>query len=143
MSIDAAPPPLSRYRTIVVADPFPLSRTALAALLRQFRQTGTRIVAVSDTALSAAELTVLINHFHGPGLIDRVYSSADAQASKRYGTLFSAVLENESVAPSRVLHIGDDDIADFRMPTSMGLRALHLPKSRLERYASRLDGAKT
>ncbi len=115
----------------------------LAALLRQFRQTGTRIVAVSDTALSAAELTVLINHFHGPGLIDRVYSSADAQASKRYGTLFSAVLENESVAPSRVLHIGDDDIADFRMPTSMGLRALHLPKSRLERYASRLDGAKT
>jgi FMN phosphatase YigB (HAD superfamily) len=115
----------------------------LAALLRQFRQAGTRIVAVSDTALSAAELTVLINHFHGPGLIDRVYSSADAQASKRYGALFSVMLENESVAPSRVLHIGDDDIADFRMPDSMGLRTLHLPKSRLERYVSRVDGAKT
>ena len=115
----------------------------LAALLRQFRQAGTRIVAVSDTALSAAELGELIHHFHGPGLIDGIYSSADAQASKRYGGLFSAVLKNESVAPSRVLHIGDDETADFRMPASMGLRTLHLPKSQLERYASRLDGART
>jgi DNA-binding NarL/FixJ family response regulator len=35
MSTEAVPPPLSRYRTVVVADPFPLSRNALAALLRR------------------------------------------------------------------------------------------------------------
>lgn len=119
------------------------ANAALATLLRQHRQAGVRIVAVSDTAFSTGELTELIDHFHGPGLIDRIYSSADAQASKRFGGLFATVLAAEAVAPSDVLHIGDDETADLRVPDAMGIKALHLPRSLFERYVSRMDGAKT
>ena len=119
------------------------ANAALATLLRQQRQAGMRVVAVSDTALSTGQLAELINHFHGPGLIDRIYSSADVQASKRFGGLFAAVLEAEAVSPSSVLHIGDDETADFRVPDTMGIKTLHLPRGLFERYASRVDGAKT
>lgn len=119
------------------------ANAALATLLRRYRQAGVRIIAVSDTGLSAERLGELINHFHGPGLIDGIYSSADAQASKRYGGLFSAVLEAEAVSPSQILHIGDDEIADVRVPGAMGIKTAHLPRSRLDRYTLRADGATT
>ncbi|MFT8117539.1 hypothetical protein ACMYL3_24745, partial [Salmonella enterica subsp. enterica serovar Typhimurium] len=77
---------------------------------------GVRIVAVSDTALSTDALAELINHFHGPGLIDRIYSSADVQASKRFGGLFTAVLEAEAVPPSNVLHMKRLDPHHVRHP---------------------------
>jgi FMN phosphatase YigB (HAD superfamily) len=116
---------------------------ALAVLLRRHRQSGIRVVAVSDTALPASRLAELIDHFHGPGLIDKIYSSADIGASKRYGGLFSAVLEAEAVAASRMLHIGDDPVADVSVPKAMGINTVHLPKSRLARYVARVDGATT
>ncbi|MBX4926387.1 hydrolase [Rhizobium binae] len=114
----------------------------LAKVLRLKRQAGIRIVAVSDTALPARHLAELINHFHGPGLIDNIYSSADLGASKRHGQLFSSVLAQEGVAASRVLHLGDDLLADCAVPRRMGIQALHLPKGRLTRLAARADGAR-
>ncbi|WP_183723178.1 hydrolase [Rhizobium sp. BK060] len=114
----------------------------LAKVLRLHRQTGIRIVAVSDTALPRRQLVELINYFHGPGLIDNVYSSADIGESKRFGRLFSRVLEEEGVAASRLLHLGDDFLADCAVPRTMGIRALHLPKGRLRRFATRADGAR-
>lgn len=119
------------------------ANAALATLLRHQRQAGMRVVAVSDTSFSTGALAELINHFHGPGLIDRIYSSADVQASKRFGGLFSAVLEAETVSPSSVLHIGDDETADLRVPRMMGIKTLHLPRGLFGRYLSRMDGAKT
>lgn len=116
---------------------------ALAMLLRRYHAAGLRVVAVSDTGLPADKLTELIDYFHGPGLIDRVYSSADMGASKRHGGLFSAVLEAESVSPSQMLHIGDDERADFHVPEGMGIRAVHLPRNTFRSYASRADGAAT
>ncbi len=114
----------------------------LARVLRLHRQTGIRVVAVSDTALPTRQLTELINYFHGPGLIDNVYSSADVGESKRFGRLFSRVLDKEGVAPSRLLHLGDDYLADCAVPRNMGINALHLPKGRLRRLAARADGAR-
>ena len=114
----------------------------LARALRLQRQAGIRIVAVSDTALPTRHLVELINYFHGPGLIDNVYSSADIGESKRFGRLFSRVLEEEGVAASRLLHLGDDFHADYAVPRKMGIHALHLPKGRLRQMAARADGAR-
>jgi FMN phosphatase YigB (HAD superfamily) len=114
---------------------------ALADVLRQQRQAGMRVVAVSDTALPADRLMELIDHFHGTGLVDRVYSSADIGASKRFGSLFTAVLSAENVSPSEVLHIGDDNVADHLVPSAMGIHTVHLPKGRIRHLATRADGA--
>jgi len=113
----------------------------LAMALRQHRQAGIRIVAVSDTALGADRLSELINYFHGPGLVDAIYSSAELLASKRSGSLFSAVLASEKVSPSRLLHIGDDELADHTVPHRMGIQTVHVPKGRLRRLATKADGA--
>ncbi|WP_132411894.1 hydrolase [Neorhizobium sp. S3-V5DH] len=114
----------------------------LAMALRQQRAAGIRIVAVSDTGLPTGILKELIDHFHGPGLIDAIYSSADIGATKRHGGMFPAVLAQEGVAPNRVLHIGDDRLADFEVPRQMGIHAAHLPKGRIRRLAARADGAR-
>ncbi|MDM9646366.1 hydrolase [Rhizobium sp. S163] len=115
---------------------------ALAMALRQQRQAGVRVIALSDTALSVDRLTELIEHFHGPGLIDKVYSSAECGESKRSGRLFSHVLSQEKLCVSRMLHIGDDELADHDVPHSMGIKTIHIPKGRLRLYVSKADGAR-
>ncbi|WP_337270780.1 hydrolase [Oryzifoliimicrobium ureilyticus] len=114
----------------------------LAMALREHRHQGLRVVAVSDTALPTDRLTELLNYFHGPGLIDKVYSSAEIGASKRSGNLFSHLLTEEKIPASRVLHIGDDRLADHNVPHSMGLQTVHLPKNRIRHYLTRADGAR-
>lgn len=118
------------------------ANTALATALRQQRQAGIRIVAVSDTALTGDRLAELIDYFHGPGLIDKVYSSADVGASKRFGSLFTAVLSAEKTAPAQMLHIGDDYVADYLIPSKLGIHSMHLPKGRIRHFATRADGAR-
>uniref|UniRef100_UPI0031019DF5 hydrolase n=1 Tax=Neorhizobium sp. EC2-8 TaxID=3129230 RepID=UPI0031019DF5 len=112
-----------------------------AMLLRRHRQTGVRVVAITDTGLSGDKVGELVDHFHGPGLLDKIYSSADLGASKRQGDLFSLVLQAESVDASRALHIGDDLLADCLVPKSMGIKTVHMPRKRLKRLVSKSNGA--
>jgi FMN phosphatase YigB (HAD superfamily) len=88
----------------------------LANILRAHKRAGARIVAVSDTTLPSEAVNELIQHFHGPDLVDHVYSSADHGLTKRDGDLFRAVARTENVSPDRMIHIGDDFIADVRAP---------------------------
>ncbi|MEN3149939.1 hydrolase [Neorhizobium sp. IRAMC:178] len=112
-----------------------------AMLLRRHRQNGVRVVAITDTGLSGEKVRELIDHFHGPGLLDKIYSSADLRASKRQGDLFSLVLQAERVDASRALHIGDDLLADCLVPKSMGLQTIHMPKKRIRRLVSQGNAA--
>lgn len=111
---------------------------ALAAALRR---SGLPVVAISDTGLPAAAIAGLIEHHHGPELISRVYSSADEAATKRQGDIFLQILAAEEVAPHRLLHVGDDAIADHEVPCALGIRTLHLPRARLRLRVSRMHGA--
>lgn len=113
----------------------------LAALLRRCRKEGRRVVAISDIGLPTATLEALVAHVHGPGLLDRIYSSADLGLTKRRGDLFPAVLAAEGIDARRTLHVGDDRLADHVMPSALGLRTLHLPRPKLRRHLSRLHGA--
>jgi FMN phosphatase YigB (HAD superfamily) len=111
-----------------------LANKLLADLLRARRKAGARIIAVSDTTLRAQSLSELIRHFHGPDLIDRIYSSADYARTKRDGDLFVAIAEAERIPFAKILHIGDDLKADVRTPAALGIAVLHVPRSRSHRY---------
>lgn len=115
----------------------------LAMRLRRYRSMGIRVVAVSDTGLSGVQVQSLIDHFHGPGLLDCIYSSADEKLTKRHGALFAEVLKREGVAANRSIHIGDDFEADKRVPEQMGWNAVHIPKSSRARLVAKADGAVT
>jgi FMN phosphatase YigB (HAD superfamily) len=106
----------------------------LGAALRARRQAGQFVVAASDTTLSAHALDELIRHFHGPNLVDGIYSSADHGLTKRDGELFATIAGKENVAPSRIMHIGDDLHADAQVPLTKGISVLHLPRRSYVRY---------
>ena len=116
---------------------------ALADLLRTRRRSGARLVAISDTTLPADAIAELIQHFHGPELVDRVYSSADQRLTKRDGELFMAVAQIENVAPEKIAHIGDDFIADVRSPSAVGISAHYMPRSPYRRHIRAANGAST
>jgi HAD superfamily hydrolase (TIGR01549 family) len=89
-----------------------------AATLRALRASGLRIAVVSnwDVSLAAA--------LHGTGLaaaVDVVVTSAEAGAEKPAAAIFERALEALDARPHRVLHVGDDPIADVD-----GARAAHL-----------------
>src|ERR1700761_216735 len=114
---------------------------ALADILRQRKRFGTRLVAISDTTLPADAVTELIEHFHGAGLVDRVYSSADQDLTKRDGDLFMAVARAENVAAERIAHVGDDLIADLRCPSALGISAHYAARPNYRRRIRATNGA--
>ncbi|MDB5875662.1 MAG: hydrolase [Ramlibacter sp.] len=115
----------------------------LARILRAHRMAGKRIIAISDTTLSGPAVEDLVRHFHGPHLVDRVYSSADYGLTKRKGDLFLAAAQAENVSLSELLHIGDDLLADVKMPTAKGITARHLQQPSYRRYLRAADALVT
>jgi phosphoglycolate phosphatase-like HAD superfamily hydrolase len=115
----------------------------LAHYLREHRRAGTRIIAVSDTTLPTEAVSELIQHFHGPDLVDRVYSSADQGLTKRDGGLFLAVAKAENVSPRQIVHIGDDLRADVQIPSTKGITVFHAPRHFLRGYFRSANGALT
>jgi FMN phosphatase YigB (HAD superfamily) len=115
----------------------------LAGILQARKNAGARIVAVSDTTLPANAVCELITHFHGPSLVDHVYSSADEALTKRDGDLFVAVAKAENVELGQIVHLGDDLHADVKTPLAQGITAYHTPRHAFRHYLRAANGALT
>ncbi|NQX93523.1 MAG: HAD hydrolase-like protein [Erythrobacter sp.] len=97
-------------------------------LMRAAKAKGLKIIIVSDTFLTAAQLTQLIQRAAGPevtGMIDRVFASCEAGISKAEGLLGKA-LKAMKCRPTEMLHIGDNPRADYEGARALGIPALHL-----------------
>jgi hypothetical protein len=115
----------------------------LGSILRAHKGSGTRIIAISDTTLPTEAVSELISHFHGPELVDHVYSSADQGLTKRDGGLFVAVAQAENVALPRIVHLGDDLHADVKTPSAQGITVYHTPRHAYRRYLRSANGVLT
>jgi FMN phosphatase YigB (HAD superfamily) len=115
----------------------------LGNILRAHRRAGTRIVAISDTTLPTEGVIELIQYFHGPELVDHVYSSADHGLTKRDGGLFLAAAQRENVPLDRIVHIGDDLLADVQTPAAKGITVYHAPRHAYRRYLRATNGVLT
>lgn len=97
------------------------------ALMRTAKARGLKIVIVSDTYLSEPQLRALIAAAAGDeviGLIDRIFCSSEYGVGKALG-LFPHVLDALDVTPERILHVGDNEAADQKVPTTLGLNTVH------------------
>ncbi|MFN3402329.1 MAG: hypothetical protein ACK4Z4_18470, partial [Ferrovibrio sp.] len=112
----------------------------LVKFLRRQRASGRRIIAISDTTLATPHVEALIDHCCGPALLNRVFTSADEGSTKREGTLFARIAATESVSLSQILHIGDDHRADDCVPRGLGMRTHHVPRAKLHRQMTRVNG---
>ncbi len=87
------------------------------------RERGMKVALVSDTYFSAKDLI----EFTGISA-DLVLASCEQGLSKAAG-LHRVLLEQLSVHPSKVLHVGDHPVSDVEAPRRMGIAACPFPKS--------------
>lgn len=88
---------------------------------------GKRLIATSDMYLPS-EFLLNILHKKGFQWIEKVYVSSEYRARKTdHGALFDIVINNEQIDINSILHIGDNPIADVKMPLEKGIAAIHVP----------------
>ena len=86
------------------------------------RRNDMKVLIVSDNYMSSQHI---VNMAHAAGLLwvreSDVIVSSEHGAMKHNGKLWDVVLQKLDVAPSLILHVGDDARADGEMPTSLGI----------------------
>ncbi len=110
-------------------------REAGCRCLAAARERGLRVVLVSDMYLPADTVREILADL-GMADYDALYLSSAERATKYYGGLWDLMLARESAAPAEVLHLGDHEISDEKVPAGRGLKTFRLPPAR-EEYRSR------
>jgi len=98
------------------------------ALMKAAKAKGLKIIIVSDTYLSQAQLKDLIGRAAGEevtALIDRIFVSCDHGVGKADG-LFKPVLRALNCGPEAIFHVGDNHVADQVAPARLGIATVHL-----------------
>ena len=112
------------------------NRPLLELLDRESRR-GTRVIAVSDTYYSEADLRRILGAVVGSHPLKTIYSSADLGLTKHAGSIFEEVSRREGVSPTQILHLGDSVGADVRRAQEASWTGVHLPRSKRYRQSKR------
>lgn len=101
----------------------------LAALVRFARASGAKVLFVSDTYFTAAEIWELLAAagFKDKALVDRLYVSCEAGRPK-YRDLFDMVLKDAGIPPAAYAHVGDNMDADIHPGRHRGMATVHYDK---------------
>lgn len=117
---DARDLELEFERTVCFGNP------ELAAVLKEAKKRGKKVIAVSDMYLPTAFVRELLDTA-GLEEIEELYVSSDVRMTKGSGRLFEHVLAQLGVAPTDMLHIGDNRQADVLAPRNQGISSFHYP----------------
>ena len=92
------------------------------AMCRLARDRGVRVVVVSDNYMPSEHL-VQMAHACGLDWLTRedVFVSCEHGGQKMNGRLWKDVLTSLGVKPSRILHVGDDELSDGEHPRGLGI----------------------
>jgi hypothetical protein len=96
--------------------------------MRAAKNRGLKIIIVSDTYLSEAQLRTLIARAAGEevaSLIDCIFVSSAHGIAKAEG-LFKPVLRALNVGPEAIFHVGDNKVADQTAPAELRIPTAHL-----------------
>ncbi len=84
------------------------------------------VVLVSDTYLTGSQLSTLLGRSGvDMRLIDDVVTSADHRLGKAHG-LLERVIVDRGVEPTRVAHVGDNEISDVATAEDIGVEPIHV-----------------
>ncbi len=108
-------------RQETVANPY------VADFLRHLRRRGMPVVLLSDMYLPAKDITSMLEAAGLPcgEAYDRLYVSCESGATKLGGELFRRLLaDHPTIDPARVLHVGDNPMADQAGAQAAGIPAI-------------------
>ncbi|WP_250450066.1 HAD family hydrolase [Caballeronia sp. ATUFL_M2_KS44] len=97
------------------------------ALMREAKARGLAVAIVSDTYYNEAQLRRIL-YATAPELetlIDHVFCSSAFGFGKSNG-LWPKVMARLGMTPSDILHTGDNPVADYAVPASLGIGCIHL-----------------
>lgn len=102
-------------------------RTEMVGVLRNAKNAGKRIIAVSDMYIPGKNLLTILRQ-KGITEIDEIYVSCDLHARKDTGHLFEYVAKTEKIEKlCHMVHIGDNFISDYKTPLEKGITAIYYP----------------
>ena len=93
-------------------------------LLKQLKQQGKTVIAVSDMYYRRAHLVRIFSALGIRECFDHIFVSSENRIAKHSGRLFQQVLETLDTTPEKMIHIGDVLHSDVRCPMKMGMKAL-------------------
>lgn len=82
-----------------------------------------RTLAISDFYHSSENLASILEHHGIHHHFDRIYVSCDWMKTKRAGSLYDLVLQQENIHPKKIIHVGDNPLADYKKAGEKGLQA--------------------
>lgn len=92
---------------------------------------GKKIFIISDMYLSSKQIDLILK-INGYTHHDKVYSSCDERLTKwEQGLLFKKFMDRENLVPDNILHIGNDQVADYSMPQIQGVKAALIDEERV------------
>jgi len=118
----------NRMFAIEIDYEFRLTRPNVALLdkIKELKRAGRRIVYCSDMILGKKGIDSLLARHGYEGLFDAAYVSSDNRAFKWSGKLFDIMLHNENLSPEQLVHAGDNEYSDFRVPQRLGIYSILL-----------------
>lgn len=99
-----------------------------------------RRLAISDFYHSSENLASILEHHDLLKHFDCIYVSCDWMKTKRAGSLYDLVLQEEKIDPEKITHVGDNPQADYEQAYKKGI-ASYLYENPLEK--SRIETLKT
>ena len=89
-----------------------------------------KVVIISDMYLPKNVLVEMLNNCNYSGY-QNIYVSNEYDASKRDGSLFGIVINNEKILNGKALHIGDSFKADYISAMKNGFKAYWVPRKQI------------
>lgn len=102
------------------------ARPGAAAMLAAARAAGRRVVAISDTYYTRAEIEAILAKAGFAAAFDALYISSEQRARKDRGDLWGRVAQAEGVESARWLHVGDNEQSDVQSVCDRGMKAFHV-----------------
>jgi predicted HAD superfamily hydrolase/SAM-dependent methyltransferase len=103
---------------------------AVASLARHAKALGYKVVAISDTYFTAAQLQQLLreNGFLA-SLFDVIMTSCECGKAKWNGQLYHELFRHFDIHPAELMHLGDNELADIEVARQYGVRTVHYYKT--------------
>ncbi len=88
-----------------------------------------KIIITSDMYLDNVTISSIIEKCGYKNYV-KLYLSSDYNKKKRTGDLFKFVLDDLNIKPSDLLHIGDNETSDYRIPRQLGIDSILVKEER-------------
>ena len=108
-------------------------------VLKKIKSSGKKIICISDMYLGGEIISDILKDKGLHSYIDVLYVSSDYGKRKDTGRLYHEVLKRENIDVCNIIHIGDNEISDYRAAISAGLTAIYLCNDAEKKRHSSLD----